>query len=118
MLLSFLFCNKYNPIPQIPNTCLTILNRKNALNGSKPVSVFAPDYAVICFNYIHQNPVMAGIVSKMEDWEFSSFRDFAGFRNGSLVNKKLAFEYIDIDWEDFYNQSVFLMDESILRMLF
>ena len=91
---------------------------KYALSGSKPLNASAPDYAVICFNYIHQNPVMAGLVSKMEDWEFSSFRDFSSFRNGSLVNKKLACEYIDIDWDDFYNQSVFLMDESILRKLF
>jgi putative transposase len=90
----------------------------NALSGSKPLSACAPDYAIICFNYIHQNPVVAGLVSKMEYWEFSSFRDFTGLRNGTLAQKELAFEYIDIDREDFYNQSVFMMDETILRKLY
>ena len=32
------------------------------------------EYPFICFNYIHQNPYVAGIVKKMEDWEFSSFK--------------------------------------------
>ena len=45
------------------------------------------DYATACFLYIHQNPVVAGLSSKLEDWEFSSFRDYAGLRNGKLVKK-------------------------------
>jgi putative transposase len=28
------------------------------------------------FNYIHQNPVKHSYVAKMEDWEFSSYRDY------------------------------------------
>jgi REP element-mobilizing transposase RayT len=91
---------------------------KNALSGSKPLSAFAPDYATVCFNYIHQNPVLAGLVSKMEDWEFSSFRDFSGLRSGSLINKDLAFEYIDFCKEDFYTQSQIILDETILKKLF
>src|SRR5690606_9759946 len=29
------------------------------------------EHPFICFQYIHQNPLSAGIVTKMEDWEFS-----------------------------------------------
>ena len=76
------------------------------------------DYATTCFLYIHQNPVIAGLVSKLEDWEFSSFRDFAGLRNGKLVNKQLAFEFIDLDPEHFYEQSNRLVDDELLRKLF
>ena len=31
-----------------------------------------PDYATTCFLYIHQNPVTAGLVDNLRDWEFSS----------------------------------------------
>ncbi len=50
------------------------------------------EYPKICFNYTHQNPVKAGLVLKATDWEFSSARDYAGLRDGKLVNKKLAEE--------------------------
>ncbi len=50
------------------------------------------EYLQICFNYIHQNSVKAGLVNKPEDWEFSSFRDYLGLRNGTLVAKKRCCE--------------------------
>ncbi len=48
----------------------------------------------MCFNYIHQNPVRAGLVKTEIEWEFSSAQDYAGLRNGTLVNKKVAQEHI------------------------
>jgi|TARA_R100000027_G_C2235254_1_gene90369 REP element-mobilizing transposase RayT len=36
------------------------------------------NYPFICFNYIHQNPLKAGLVKKMEDWKYSSFQDCLG----------------------------------------
>ncbi len=53
-------------------------------------------YPQICFEYIHQNPVKAGLVKTETEWEFSSAQDYAGIRNGTLVNKKIAQEYIKI----------------------
>jgi len=47
-------------------------------------------YPQVCFNYIHQNPVKAGLVNNAVEWEFSSAMDYAGLRNGRLVNKNLA----------------------------
>jgi hypothetical protein len=38
-------------------------------------------------SYIHQNPVRKNLVNDLEDWEFSSFRDYLGLRKGTLVNK-------------------------------
>lgn len=52
-------------------------------------------YAETCFHYIHNNPKAAGIVAKNEDWEFSSYRDYAGLRDGRLVNKELGREYFN-----------------------
>ncbi len=48
------------------------------------------EYLHTCFRYIHNNPVKAGLVQKITDWEFSSARDFAFLRNGTLINRKLC----------------------------
>jgi len=54
-------------------------------------------YPQACFNYIHQNPVKANLASTETDYEFSSARDYAGIRDGQLINKKVAFEYVKIN---------------------
>jgi putative transposase len=53
-------------------------------------------YPKICFNYIHQNPVIAHLVKEETDWEYSSAQEYAGLRNGSLINKEKAKEYFTI----------------------
>jgi hypothetical protein len=45
------------------------------------------------FRYIHENPVESHLVRSPADWEYSSYRDYAGLRNGTLVNKKVAFDF-------------------------
>jgi len=51
------------------------------------------DYPQVCFDYIHQNPVRANLVKLAEEWEFSSYRDYCGLRNGKLVNPACALKY-------------------------
>jgi putative transposase len=41
----------------------------------------------------------------MRDWKFSSYKDYAGLRNGSLCNKELAIQLLDIDIINFENYS-------------
>ncbi len=45
-------------------------------------------YPQVCFNYIHANPVNAGLVKRAEDWEFSSYKDLIGMRGGNLINRQ------------------------------
>lgn len=59
------------------------------------------DYYANCFHYIHQNPFKAKLVSKLEDWEFSSFIDYTGLRIGTLCKKELAVKFCKFDQEDF-----------------
>jgi REP element-mobilizing transposase RayT len=66
---------------------------------SKPNQI---GYDYYCFHYIHNNPVSAGLVNKKEDWEFSSFQDYIGIRNGSLTNKALALKAISLE-DDLFN---------------
>jgi len=72
----------------------------NEINGISPswqavqgafrlnISVPEREYLQVCFNYIHYNPVTAGLAVSPEEWEFSSYRDLVGLRNGTLVNKE------------------------------
>jgi putative transposase len=89
--------------------CLTALTNYKSNN-----------YGLICFNYIHQNPVNAGIVNNMEDWEFSSFRDYSGMRNGTLCNKAFAYDLIGIPNgnKEFYLLSNEFLDNSKLQKIF
>jgi len=73
------------------------------------------NYAAICFHYIHQNPLNAGIVKKLEDWKYSSFLDYAGLRNGTLCDQKLAYEIINFSRENFIEQSYAIIDEKNLK---
>jgi putative transposase len=57
-------------------------------------------YAETCFYYIHQNPLRAGITHKIEDWYYSSYRDYAGLRNGTLCNQRLAKQILDLPIDD------------------
>ena len=73
--------------------------------NTKAKNVSDPDYKRICLHYIHQNPMKAKLVSKMEDWRYSSFSDFIGTRNDTLCNIKLAFEMLDMNPQSFYTDS-------------
>ncbi len=66
-------------------------------NGAAKINIQNPEkqYPQICFDYIHQNPVKAKLVKNEIDWEFSSALDYANLRNGKLVNKEVAAEYLD-----------------------
>lgn len=90
----------------------------DALSGSNRFTLSQTDYVTSCFLYIHQNPVMAGLVTKLEDWEFSSFRDYAGLRNGKLVDYELAKNIVELDFNDFYKQSQVLVEDELLKRLF
>jgi putative transposase len=52
----------------------------------------AKDHSLAAFHYIHQNPKEAGLVKNPEEWAYSSFRDYAGLRKGSLCNREKAYE--------------------------
>ena len=51
------------------------------------------EYPIVCWNYIHNNPVTANMVDRAEDFVYSSYRDFTGLRDGKLINKNRAKEF-------------------------
>ncbi|MDB5014704.1 MAG: transposase [Daejeonella sp.] len=80
---------------------------------------FSKNYPEVCFHYVHQNPRTAKLVSKLEDWEFSSFKDYAGLREGTLSNQELAFELLNLSKIDFYEDSYnVILSDADLTLIF
>ena len=69
-------------------------------------------YPVICFNYIHFNPVRDGLANQPEDWEFSSYSDYLGVSKYAITDKDLAYELLDLpeDKDEFRKLSSFVKD--------
>lgn len=89
--------------------CLTTLTNYKSNN-----------YGLVCLNYIPQNPVKAGLVDKLGDWEFSSFKDYAWLRNGTMCNKNTAYELlgIPVSKAEFDRFSKETLDPVILQKIF
>ena len=86
-------------------------NKKEAVSGNlfqqktKANLVDKEHYPLTVFHYLHQNAYKAGLVTKIEQWPYSSFPDYAGFRNGTLINKELAIELLGLEMSTFYEDS-------------
>ena len=74
-------------------------------------------YGQYCFQYIHQNPLKSGLVKKMNDWKYSSYSDYTGLQNGTLCNKSIAREMLNLpeDLKEFRNLSLNTVPEHILK---
>lgn len=89
------------------------INKQNQTSGSlfqqntkaQPIVKGSRNYDITVFHYIHQNPYRANLVSRMEDWEYSSFADYCGKRNGSLCNRELAIKLLGLNMKRFYEDS-------------
>lgn len=67
-------------------------------------------YARTVFHYIHQNPLKAMLVSRMEDWEFSSFNEYTGRETNRICNQELAVQLLDLNPGRFYEDSYATVD--------
>jgi len=83
------------------------ITKAKILNGAEN------DYALNCFMYVHQNPKLANLVDRIEDWEFSSFPDYIENRKGTLVNKLLGLEIFQIDKEQVYELTYLMMQDKL-----
>ena len=51
-------------------------------------------YLLHLSRYIHLNPVKAGIVSKAEDWKYSSYRVYIGTRGPDFINPEIILDMV------------------------
>lgn len=112
-----------NALRLVQSNYAQVYNKKYARTGSlfrqktKFKELGSSRNAFICFHYIHQNPVKAQLVEKLEEWEFSSFKDFANLRNGLLPNKEKAFLLLEIDEKNFVENSYSVISPELIEKL-
>jgi putative transposase len=73
------------------------------------IHVTETDYLIHLSRYIHLNPVKAQLVQQPEEWEFSSYSEYAGLRSGTLP--KTEYVKMQIQDESVYQQ--FLADHNL-----
>lgn len=95
------------------------VNRTGSLfrQKAKFKNVSINNYEFVCLNYIHQNPYRAGLCSKLENWEFSSFKDYIGERNGTLCQIKMALNILDLRIDNFYEESYGVIPDDKISVL-
>lgn len=110
---------------QLLSSYTLAMNREYARSGSlfrqktkKKLLERNGEYPFICFQYIHQNPLTAGLVGKMEEWEFSSFNDYVGIRHGNLCDQNLAYELLDLSRDTFYQESYSVISPEKVKGLY
>jgi Transposase and inactivated derivatives len=52
--------------------------------------------AIICFHYIHQNPLKANLVNSFSDWPYSSFQEYINTDKIGICNKDIASDLLDV----------------------
>ena len=55
-----------------------------------------PRYAITCLHYLPPNPFRARLVARLEEWPYSSYRDYAGLRNGTLCSLDYGRQLLDL----------------------
>jgi REP element-mobilizing transposase RayT len=84
--------------------------------GAKAKIVDSDEYVMLTARYIHLNPVKARLVSTAEDWEFSSYQEWAGMRNGSLFDEAFTRGYFSPqEYEGFVYQHISEKQEALLK---
>lgn len=104
------------------STYTQAINKQNCSTGSlfqqntKAKELLKEMDIRMVFHYIHQNPIKANLSNRMEDWDFSSFKDYVGLRNGTLCNKTLASRILNLDCETIYTESYqTIINETTLK---
>jgi putative transposase len=70
------------------------------------------NYLIHLSRYIHLNPVKAGFVDRPEEWEFSSYREYARLRSGTLPQM----EYLKLQFQDEIDRE-FKIDDNLQQLL-
>ena len=50
-------------------------------NGNHAEQIYGPNFTAQKIGYIHKNPVKEGIVTRAEDYLYSSARDYVGIKS-------------------------------------
>ncbi len=119
-------CQLSNGFCLLQSNYATYFNKQNERTGSlfrqktkaKSMTEGDKNYGFTASQYIHQNPLKAVLVKRMEDWIYSSFADYLKLRNGTLCDQELAFRLIGFNKENFAAESYKSIDEDLIPKIF
>ena len=98
------------------SSCGNLFQKKTKAKCLSTGSVETPDmnslgYLLTCFLYIHENPLKAGLVNELKDWEYSSWADYAGLRNSGICDRQKLLDLIGLSMQECIFQNR-LMNEN------
>ena len=95
-------------------------NRTGSLFQQKTNSKIIEDHehAITAFWYLHQNPVKAGLVGNIWDWEYSSYKDYCSMREESLCNVALGKTLLNLTETDFVKIDEIVLKEEDINEIF
>jgi putative transposase len=90
-----------------------LFDRSGSLFQGRFQSIHVNDqnYLIHLARYIHLNPVTAGFVDRAEEWEFSSYSEYAGLRLGTLPKM----DYLKLQFQAELGE--LSMDDNLQRLL-
>lgn len=93
--------------------------RSGALFEGRFKSKLVPDddYLLHLTRYIHLNPVRANLVSKPEEWKFSSYQDYLKPNKITFVNKNIILKQVE-DYQQFVKNYRKFDKEKLADLLF
>ena len=77
-------------------------------------TVSTATYIINCMHYIHQNAWKANLAATIEDWPYSSFKNYADDIVDGLCNKKLLIELTDYDLSTFKADSYKAIEDDYI----
>ena len=106
-------------------SCAKTLNRWAGRSGQlfqgpfKAAHVGRNEYLLHLSRYLHLNPVVAGLVQRAEDWEWSSYRDVIGLRAGTLPHPEIVLAQLGsaADYRRFVESYVHGGDPAIAHLV-
>jgi len=79
---------------------------------------FEEDYSVLCFVYIHNNPVKAGLVQSPEEWLYSSYHEYLGLSKRPLCNLELGKELLSLGINDLFEFKGLEIPDHLIDKIF
>ena len=70
------------------------------------------EYLTSAFHYIHQNPLRANLVDRLEDWRWSSLPQYHGRDKSQLCKKEIAYKYVEVNWSRLLEESHLVIPED------
>ena len=113
-----------NAFRNLQSSYAQAINKQHKRNGSlfrqrtKMKVLLDSTQSIMCLHYIHQNPLKARLVTKMENWKHSSFAEYCEPKNNLLCNLSLSEELLRFNKSSFYEDSYKeIGDEVVVDLL-